>query len=165
LRPRWSLSEPRLCPSELKLALSDSVRVDAAEGSAGTDDSAAVVSAGAVAIDAVAMDGAVLADCPEEDVPLLAEAAGGVPLLLDAAGGEPLLVKLVELVELWPPLWAALMASMSALLRIVPAPLMPRRPASCFSSGNSIELRPPARCPVVADASAAVVVASEISVT
>jgi len=42
-----------------------------------------------------------------------------------------------------PPDWAAAMASTRALLRIAPAPLMPRLLASRFSSGSSIELRPP----------------------
>ena len=44
----------------------------------------------------------------------------------------------------------ALIASMSALLRMVLAPVMPRDWASCLSSGNSIPESPEADLPAVA---------------
>ena len=44
----------------------------------------------------------------------------------------------------WPPAWAALIASTSWLLRMPPAPLMPRPPAICLSSGSSMPESPAA---------------------
>ena len=44
---------------------------------------------------------------------------------------------------LWPPPWAALIASTSSAF-FIPVALMPRPPATCLSSGSSMLLSPPA---------------------
>ena len=44
---------------------------------------------------------------------------------------------------LWPPDWAARMASTSWAFFMLPAPLIPRPPAICLSSGSSLLLSPP----------------------
>ena len=85
-------------------------------------------------------------------------------VLLLLVGGWLLVVSDRLLPVSWPPRWTAAMASMSALLRIPPTPLMPRLEPSCLSSGSSIELRPPDFLRVDGFSSAAGE-ASDVSVT
>ena len=130
-------------------------------GSAGSEDSdGAAVCSGELATVAVTIAGEVAAEfVPAELLP-----AELVPAELLPAELVP--KEFVPAEEF--PLRAALMASMRAPLRMAPAPLMPRLPASCLSSGSRIELRPPdfVRLAVSADASAgAEGVASKVSVT
>ena len=131
-------------------------------GSAGSEDSdGAAVCSGELATVAVTIAGEVAAEfVPAELLPAELVPAKLLPAELVPTGFVP--------AEELLPLRAALMASMRALLRMPPAPLMPTLPASCLSSGSSIELRPPdfARLVVSAGASAtAAGVASEVSVT